>query len=182
MKKPTGRGGCYDGKDARTRHYPLVRTDVLHAKHELRHPIARLLDRRAARDDEPDGLPESALDLCAHCGPEHNARVERDELHRHIRGALLWPPRRRCWVWPRRVRLVVWRIWLGQECLGECVERQVRADPARRQEVAPVEREVRAWVRRVEQFRGRLRSVLGDEDLAGAGRRVAELCGGWLRG
>ena len=39
---------------------------------------------------------------------------------------------------------------------------------------------MRAWVRRVEQFRGRLGLVLGDEDHAGAGRRVAELCGGWV--
>ena len=94
----------------------------------------------------------------------------------HIRGVLPWPPRCRRWVWPRRVRLVVWRVRLGQECLGERVEHQVQADPARRQGVALVEREVRAWVRRVEQFRGRLRPVLGDEDHAGAGRRVTGLC------
>ncbi len=72
--------------------------------------------------NEPDGLPESALILRAHGGPEHDARVERDELHRHVRTALLrlLPRGRR--VRPRLVCLGAWRVRLGQER----VERRVR--------------------------------------------------------
>jgi hypothetical protein len=52
----------------------------------------------------------------------------------------------------------------------------VRADPAWREGMSQVEWEVRAWIRQVEQFRNWLWLVFGDEDQAGAGRRVAELC------
>ena len=51
-------------------------------------------------------------------------------------------------------------------------------EPARHERAAFVEREVGTGVGRVEEFRGRLGFVLGDEGHAGAGRRTAEL--GWL--
>jgi hypothetical protein len=90
--------------------------------------------------NEPDSLPESALILRAHGGPEHDARVERGELHRYVRTVLLrlLPRGRR--VRPRLVCLGAWRVRLGQDR----VERQVRADPARRQGPSLVERGARA--------------------------------------
>ena len=97
----------------RTGCYPLVCTDVLCAKHKLR-PTGGLLDRRATRDDKPDGLLEPTLDLRAHCVVEYDTCVERDDLHRHVRAAvLLWPLPCQRRVGPRLVRLGIWHVRLG---------------------------------------------------------------------
>lgn len=55
------------------------------------------------------------------------------------------------------------------------MDRKVWADPPWREGLPLSEREVRAWVRRVEHLRRRLLRALGDEEQARAGRRVAEL-------
>jgi len=80
---------------------------------------------RRITDDEPDGLLEPTPDHRVHSRPKYDARVERDDLHRHGRVAML--------------------LWLR---LGERVGRQVWANLARRK----VEWEVRARIRQVEQF------------------------------
>jgi hypothetical protein len=51
----------------------------------------------------------------------------------------------------------------------------VRAVPPRREGVPPMEREVRARVRRVEQLHRRFGFALDDERQARAGRRATEL-------
>ncbi|SRR6266702_83090 len=53
----------------RTGHNPLFRVDILRRNTTLG-VAARLLDRRAARDDETDGLFDPALDLGARGGAE----------------------------------------------------------------------------------------------------------------
>jgi hypothetical protein len=162
----------------RTGHYPLVRADVLYAKHELRLTM-RILDRCATRHDESDYFLEPTLDLGAHSRLKHDTGIEQENLHRHVYAApllLLLPLHgRRVWSW--LIWLGVRNIWLAQERLRERVECQVGADPARREGMSQVEREVGAWVRRVEQLRNRLSFVFGDKDQAGARRRVAELLG-----
>jgi hypothetical protein len=51
----------------------------------------------------------------------------------------------------------------------------VFADPARREPVPPIKGEMSPRVRWVNELRGGLRLVLGDEDDAGAWSRVTEL-------
>ena len=63
------------GADVRTRHHPLIRADVLRARHDLR-PSARLLNHHPARDDQPDFIHDHSLDLGANDGPEYDTRVE----------------------------------------------------------------------------------------------------------
>jgi hypothetical protein len=65
----------------RTGHNPLFRAGILRAEHDSRCDPLRLLYRRAARDDKPDGLLEPALELSAHRGADQDARVERNDLH-----------------------------------------------------------------------------------------------------
>ncbi len=158
----------------RTGYNPLFRADVLRTEHNSWCGTARLLDRRAARDDEPDGLLDPALDLGAQGGADHDARIERNDLHRHVGAALLWPLMARgirAW----RVRKGVRRVWLAQKRFWERVEAEVLAGPARRERVPPIKGEVSAGIRRVEELRCGLRFVLGDEDDARAGGCVLEL-------
>ena len=51
----------------------------------------------------------------------------------------------------------------------------MRTRPAGGERSASVEREVRAWVGWVEQIRGRLGRMVGDEEHAGAGCRATKL-------
>jgi hypothetical protein len=167
-----------DGGLQRTGHYPLVRANVLCMKHEL-WPTTRILDRCATCHDESDYLLEPTLDLGTHSRPKRDASIEQENLHRHVYAApllLLLPPYG-CRVWSWLIRLGVQNIWLAQERLRERVECQVGAGPARREGMPLVEREMGAWVRRVEQLRNRLSLVFGDKNQAGARGRVAELLG-----
>jgi hypothetical protein len=58
---------------------------------------------------------------------------------------------------------------------AECQACQVPADPAQRKQLVLAEPEVRTWVRRVEEPRGRLLLGLGDEG-QGTGRRSQASC------
>ena len=132
-----------------TRCNPLVCADVLCAEHDFRTRTTRSLDRRSTRNDESDGLLEPTLDLQAHRRTKDDARIEREDLHGHVRAALFRPSRGRR-VRPGLVRLGVLRLWFAQERLGEGVERQMGARPAWGERVSAVEGEVRAWVGWVE--------------------------------
>jgi len=68
-------------------------------------------------------------------------------------------------------------LWLAKECCWEGVERQMGSRPAWSERLSLVEREVRAWVGWVEQLRGRLGRMLGDEDHRRAGCRATKLLG-----
>ncbi len=67
-------------ENASETHQALVRADVLRTVHNSWCGLALLLDRRAARDDRPDGLLDRALDLGAQSGAERDARVECNDM------------------------------------------------------------------------------------------------------
>ena len=122
-------------RSQRTVHNPLFCTSILRAEHDFRCDTLRLLDRRAARDDKPYGLLEPALELRTHRRADRDARVERNNLQRHIGIALLWLLSTRR-VRPWHVRQGIGSVWLAQKRLGEREEGEVLADPARRESVS----------------------------------------------
>lgn len=119
--KKINRGACGATTTQRTGCNPLVCTNVLRAKDDFL-TLTRLLDRRSTRNNKSDGLLEPTLDLRAQRRPKHDARFEGDDLHRHVRAALLRSSRWRR-VRPQPVRLAVRHLRFAQECFGEGVER-----------------------------------------------------------
>ena len=134
-----------------TGHNPPFRAGILRAEHDSRCDPLRLLYRRAARDDKPEGLPEPTLKLGAHRGGDRDARVERNDLYRHIGISLLWPPSARR-VRPWYIRQGIRSVWLAQKRLGEREEGEVLADPAGRESVSLSKGEAGTGVRWVEEL------------------------------
>ena len=106
--------------------------------------------RRVARDGKSDDLCEPRSIFARPTGRSMTRALNETTCLRCAVAAAPAASARALGTVVAHIRLWVQDVRLAQERLGGRVKRQVRADPERHEEVSPVEREVRAWVRRVE--------------------------------
>ena len=118
----------------RTRCNPLVCANVPFVKYDYRTLARRFLDIGSTRDDEPDDLLDTTLNLHANRRTKRDARIDRDHLHRHVRPAMVVvvvvfrrSRGRGVRAGPVHVRVDVGHLRFGQECFWEGVEGQMGA-------------------------------------------------------